>query len=258
MRAGAAYTRRMANGSRYYGAARGWHGVTAAVGAFALVTQLVLVISGAAVLVPEQDPGAVVRVWRYVSYFTILSNLLVLATSLTLLADPARDGRVWRVVRMSALVGIVVTGLVHWFLLRPLLHLHGWSYLCDKLLHLVVPLLAVVGWLAFGPRRRIDLRVAALSLVFPVLWTVYTLLVGAATSWYPYPFLDVGAHGWASVLVAMAAILVLFFALSGVLWAADRSMPPVPDVGALVSADSSSDITSEAAPAAAELDDRGA
>ena len=30
---------------------------------------------------------------------------------------------------------------VHWFLLRPLLDLAGWSYLCD------IQALAVVGWL---------------------------------------------------------------------------------------------------------------
>ena len=36
--------------------------------------------------------------------------------------------------------------------------LSEWSYLCDKLLRVVVPLLAVTGWLIFGPRPRVAAR----------------------------------------------------------------------------------------------------
>ena len=64
---------------------------------------------------------------------------------MALARDPAYDGPRWRVLRTAAVTGITVTGLVHWFLLRPLLHLHGADLVADKLLHLVVPILAVVG-----------------------------------------------------------------------------------------------------------------
>lgn len=231
----------MTTGTGYVRAARVWHGGTAAVGAFALVAQLVLVASGASVLVPEAAPGTAVRLWRLVSYFTIDCNVLVLVSALTLVARPARDGDGWRVLRLTALVGIVVTGLVHWFFLRPLLHLAGWSYLCDKLLHVVVPLLALVGWLLFGPRRRVTWRVALYALIFPVAWAVYTIVAGAATKWYPYPFLDVVSHGYPTVLVNIAAITVLFLALSTVFWAADRSLPPVPDQPGPLALDSSTE-----------------
>lgn len=118
-----------------------WHLATAAVGAFAQVAQLVLVIAG-------------------------------------------------------------VSGLVTWFWLRPLLELSGWSYATDKLLHVVVPIMAVLGWLAFGPRPRISLRVVLLAVIWPVAWLAYTLLLGAATGWYPYPFVDVDARGPGPVAVA--------------------------------------------------------
>ena len=49
-------------------------------------------------------------------------------------------------------------GVVHFFLLRPLLDLDGADYVADKLLHMVVPVLAFVGWALFGPRPRIDWR----------------------------------------------------------------------------------------------------
>ena len=103
--------------------------------------------------------------------------------------------RVWRVVRVAAVVGITITGVVHWFFLRPLLDLAGWSYLCDKLLHVVVPLLAVVGWLLFGPRPRVTLGAWLLALIWPAAWLAYTLVRGAVTGFYPYPFLNVAGAG---------------------------------------------------------------
>ena len=72
--------------------------------------------------------------------------------------------------RLNAVVGITVTGLVHWFLLRPILDLSGIDYWTDKLLHVAVPLLAVIGWVAFGPRDRVRRSDLLPSLAFPVLW----------------------------------------------------------------------------------------
>ena len=187
-------------------AARLWHGVTFVVGLFALVAQLVLTVQGAQVLVDESPPPLTERLIRLLGYFTIQSNVLVAITAFTLLRWPDRGGPVWRVVRFAALVGITITGIVHWFFLRPLLDLTGWSYLCDKLLHVAVPLLAVAGWLLFGPRPRIGSRTWLLAVVWPAAWLAYTLLRGAATGFYPYPFLNVSELGIASVAVASLGI----------------------------------------------------
>jgi hypothetical protein len=205
--------------------ARVWHGTTFVVGLFALVAQLVLTIQGARVLVDVDPPSLPERLIRLAGYFTIQSNVLVAITAFTLLRDPDRDGPVWRVVRVAALVGITITGIVHWFLLRPLLDLTGWSYACDKLLHVVVPLLAVVGWLLFGPRPRIAPRTWLLALVWPLAWLAYTLVRGAVTGFYPYPFLNVGELGGASVAVASLGITGMFVVVSLVLWWGDRRLP---------------------------------
>lgn len=191
-----------------------WHTITVAVVAFALVLQLVLVVSGASVLVEESlAPPLGTRVLRFVSYFTVQSNILVLLTTWPLVRRPEHDGRVWRVARLDAVAGITITGVVHWFFLRPLLHLEGWSWVADKLLHVAVPLLAIVGWLAFGPRRRTSWSLLLPALGWPVLWLAYTLASGAVTGWYPYPFLDVTTHGYGDVLVASAGIAVALVAV---------------------------------------------
>jgi len=190
--------------------ARRVHLLTALVAATAVVLQLVLVIDGANTLLPEEDASLGTRLVQFFVYFTILTNLLVLAVTVSLAREPDRDGRVWRVLRLDAVVCIAVTGVVHWFFLRPLLDLSGASYVADKLLHVVVPILAVGGWLWVGPRGRASQAELLPSLALPVVWLVLTLLGGALSGWYPYPFLDVDDLGYARVAVNCVGVAVLF------------------------------------------------
>jgi uncharacterized membrane protein len=208
--------------------ARSWHLLTAAVALVALVLQLVLVVEGGRVLEEAHPPSMTLRLLRFVAYFTVQSNLLVLLSTAVLARDPAYDGPRWRVLRTAAMTGIIVTGLVHWFLLRPLLHLHGADYVADKLLHLVVPLLALVGWLAFGPRPRTSWPSSLSATVWPLAWLVVILVQGAGTGWYPYPFLDHREHGWDHVVVVCVGIFVLWFALLLGEHAYDRRASPAP------------------------------
>lgn len=201
------------------GRGRAWNLLTGLVALFAVVFQLVLVWQGHAVLDEHNRPDLSTRLIRFVSYFTILCNILVAATSLFLAAAADRDSRLWHVLRLDALIGIAVTGIVHWFFLRPLLDLEGNDYLADKLLHVVVPLLAVIGWVAFGPRGRVTREDLAPAAIFPALYFVYTLVRGEIANWYPYPFTDVNEHGYAVVLLNGLGVVLLFVVLAlGAVW----------------------------------------
>jgi len=205
--------------------ARAWHGLTALVATAALVLQVLLVVQGGRVLADVEAPDLPVRLARLVAYFTVQSNLLVAVTAWTLARDPHRDGPGWRVLRLASTVGIVVTGLVHLVLLAPLLDLTGADALADALLHRVVPLLAVTGWLVLGPRPRATPRVALGVLAWPLAWLVVTLTVGATTGWYPYPFLDPREDGVGAVAVSCAAITLLVGALLVLALVLDRRLP---------------------------------
>lgn len=208
--------------------ARGWHTLTAAVAIAALVLQLVLVVQGGRVLDEAEPPALELRLARFVAYFTIQSNLLVAAATTLLARDPSRDGAGFRALRLAATVGITVTGLVHFLLLRPLLDLTGADWLADKMLHMAVPVLAVIGWLAFGPRPRIDARAIAVALAWPIAWLAVTLAVAGATHWVPYPFLDFRVEGWAHVAVVCLGITALFAALVAGFRYADRRLAGEP------------------------------
>jgi hypothetical protein len=176
------------------------------------------------------DPDVVgqshpVRVWRFFSYFTTQANLLVAATSLSLAQSPGRDGAGWRVARLNALTGVTITGLVHWFLLHPLDDFSGLQWASDTLVHIIVPILVVLGWLVFGPRRRITTRVVLMGMIWPVAWLLYTLLVGRFTGWYPYFFLDLEQSGPGVVALYCVTILILLFVMSCLFWMGDRWLP---------------------------------
>jgi hypothetical protein len=212
--------------------ARLFHLVTFLVTGFALVLQLVLVIQGHRVLDEHHRPDLATRLVRYCSYLTIWANVLVAWSTLTLALGRDRDTRLWRTLRLDAVVLILVAGVVHFFFLRPLLDLHGWDLVADRSLHLVVPALAVAGWLVFGPRGRAGTKDLLPSLALPVGWLAYTLVRGALVDWYPYPFIDVGEHGYAVVLLNCAGVAALMLLIGWVVLLLDRRLDTVEGVPA--------------------------
>jgi hypothetical protein len=204
------------------------HLLVALVACAAVVLQLVLVAQGGQVLDETEAPGLAARLGRFLCYFTIQSNVLVAVTSLLLARDPGRDGRTWRAVRLAAVLGIAITAVVHFVLLRPLLDLDGLDALADTLLHKVVPVLAVGAWVGWGPRPRIDRRTILLALVWPVAWLTFTLVVRQVTGWVPYPFLDADENGWDAVVVSCLAVTALFVVAALGASTLDRRMRPAP------------------------------
>jgi hypothetical protein len=166
--------------------------------------------------------GVAVGLFRFFSYFTIQSNLFVLAMAVTLMRAPNRDGRIWRVARLDSLIGIVITGVVYAVVLAPQQHLTGWSRVATTGLHYISPIATVLLWLVFGPRPRIDWRSAGWAFAWPIAWIVYTFVHGAITGWYPYSFLNVVVKGYAGSLVYTAAIFVIAFVLALVFKGLDR------------------------------------
>lgn len=204
-------------------ASRWWWGALSALIVFALVAQIAVTVSRApdGVGVPE-------RLLRFVSYFTIQSNILVAGTGLTLVLRPDRDGAGWRVARLCAVVGATVTGIVYLTVLRGTVELAGWSLFCDYVFHYVCPIATVVGWLLFGPRPRVTWRVVGLTLLWPLGWLAYTLVHGEIRDWYPYPFVDVNAHGYAGVTVNCLVVTAVVMAVASLYRWADGRLAPAP------------------------------
>ncbi|HWC83804.1 MAG TPA: Pr6Pr family membrane protein [Pseudonocardiaceae bacterium] len=207
---------------------RCWQAIIALVILASLVIQLALIVTGGEDANSGQSGVSVglgVRLWRLFSYFTIQSNLIVLAAALLLAWRPLRDGTLWTVVRLDALLGITITGLVYAIVLAPQLHLTGAAEVATIGFHYISPWATVLAWLLFGPRPRLTWRTVAGAFLWPVLWLLYIFVQGQFTRWYPYPFLDVTTLGFAVALRNSLAVLVLGIVLAVVLKVLDRRMP---------------------------------
>jgi hypothetical protein len=167
-----------------------------------------------AVQTPGRFHTGVERAFNTFAFFTIQSNLIVGGTALLLALKPDRSAAVFRVFRLIGLVAITVTGVVYHVALSRILDLEGWHQLGNQLVHTVVPVLAVAGWLMFGPRRLTSARIAWLSLLFPLAWVAFTLIRGAVVHWYPYPFIDVMSLGYGKVALNCFWVALLLLGLA--------------------------------------------
>jgi hypothetical protein len=165
------------------------------------------------------------RIANIFCFFTILSNLLLAATNAVLAVDPHRRTPLFSGLRLSGVLSMIVTGVVFHLALRGLHDLRGTAKAADLLLHTVSPILAVLGWLFVGPRGAVSRRVIGLTLIYPILWLIGTLIRGAIVGFYPYPFLDATTHGYLKVTVNCVLVAALFLGLAISAAALDRVLP---------------------------------
>jgi hypothetical protein len=198
--------------------ARIWFGATAFVVFFGLVVQLFVVADLEAGFFDTRAE----RVLNVFAFFTIQSNIILGATCLLLALDPHRSSTVFRVLRLTGVVAIAITGVVYHSALADLVDLESWALVADHATHTIAPVMGVAGWLMFGPRGQTSARVVWLSAVFPVGWCIFTLIRGAIIDWYPYPFIDVGDLGYARVFVNGVWIAVLYLGVASAARVLDR------------------------------------
>ena len=147
-----------------------------------------------------------VNPFNFFGYFTIQSNIIAavafLASAWCLLRDRVQPS--WLIyLRAQATVVMAIVGVVYNLLLADL-DLAGafnlaWS---NTILHVVIPIYAVLDWGLFGDRAPLPLRKLGTMLIFPALWLIVVLIRGATDGWVPYPFLDPAqAGGYGTVLV---------------------------------------------------------
>ncbi|MET0672312.1 MAG: Pr6Pr family membrane protein [Microbacterium pygmaeum] len=209
-------------------AARVWFGSIAVVVGIALIIQLVLVFTGGQDVnsfQPTNDQSLGERLINLFSYFTIQSNLFVLGTSAALAVSIHRDSRLWRVLRLDAMLGIIITGLVYDFVLAQLVHPTGWALAATIGFHYISPWATLLGWLVFGPRPRMGWRVMAFAFIWPIAWLVLTFVRGGLTGWWPYPFLDVNLIGLGDSVRNSAVILLIAVGIAALLVVLDKRMP---------------------------------
>ncbi len=190
--------------------ARFWFGLTAVVAIFAIALEIGLVAFDADSFFA--NPWS--RGFNVLFFFTTGSNILVAVSCGLIWLNPHRDSALFRVLRLTSVAAITVTGVAYHSHLAAILALHGWDRVADILLHTGIPIMTVLGWLIFGPRGLTSRRVVGLSLIFPALYLPITLIRGPIVDWYPYPFMNPDRHGYRHVARDCTVVAAFYLCLS--------------------------------------------
>lgn len=137
---------------------------------------------------------------NFFSYFTILSNVfvsVVFIMSAWYVAVGRKPSATDDVLRGASVLYMIIVGLVYGTLLADKdvgLTLPWVNYQ----LHYIMPIAVALDWFYQPQRTKLKAKQTLAWLIFPFLYVTYTLIRGAVTGWYPYPFLNpaqVGGYG---------------------------------------------------------------
>ncbi|MES2851233.1 MAG: Pr6Pr family membrane protein [Bacteroidota bacterium] len=161
----------------------------------------------------------------FISFFTVQCNLLVaLCLSFSLLAPNTVLGNFFSktTVQTAIALYIFIVGLVYNTVLRGLYSFAGMQWLIDNLMHVVVPMLFVIYWFFFTTRVFLKWKDCIYWLIYPLLYTLYSMIRGAFVHWYPYPFLNAEKLGYPQVFINMLVVLAAFLVTGLILIAVKR------------------------------------
>lgn len=165
--------------------------------------------------------GAPERLLDLFSYFTIWSQIIVGIIATLLFLNPNRDGKLFRIFFLDAVLMITVTGVVYNLLLGPNFPPQGLNQISSPIEHTWTPILMVAAFLLTGPRGWIKASMIPKVLVLPIAYVAYTLLRGAVINSYPYDFFDVVSYGYSYVITFVLGILAASLIVLSVYWLID-------------------------------------
>jgi hypothetical protein len=159
-------------------------------------------------------------VWRFLAFFTILTNLMVaIVSAVSAIAPNSASGRLLAGAntRAGVVLYIGLVGIVYHVLLAGLWDPQGWQKIADLLLHTATPVMMAIAWILFDAKKDLTLKALPQIIVYPVAYTVYAMIRGAGDGFYPYPFIDVSELGYARVLMNVVGLTAAFLFASGLL-----------------------------------------
>ena len=156
-------------------------------------------------------------------YFTILTNLLC-AVCMTAVCFSRSAHQPTPNLLSAATLYIATVGVTYTLLLSHLFSFEGLPWLADRLLHYVIPLAFVAYWMIFVPKGTLRWTAPLVWLIYPLAYLAVSLVRGAHSGWYPYPFINVATLGYRAALLNALGLTVTFFVSGLALVAWDRQM----------------------------------
>ena len=157
---------------------------------------------------------------NFFSFFTVQSNILaagLLVAAGTYGLIGGADKQI-PYLRGALTLFMTMTGIIYILLLSGNeVSLQTTIPAVNIILHYIMPVVILLDWLVFPPKKRLDFTWALLWLAYPLFYLVYSLVRGAIIGWYPYPFIDPVTSGWVNVIGISLTLAVSTVALTWLL-----------------------------------------
>lgn len=177
--------------------------VLALIGWATLITRLT-------VRIQTEEVPAYESVIRFLSYFTILSNLLITIFFTIMVLKPDGKGFWHKPGTLTALAAIMTfVGIIYHITLRPIWNPEGLDLITSEIHHTLVPLGTILFWYLYETKGVAPFSNLLKWLLYPVIYIVYVLIRGTFSDFYPYYFLDISTNGLDKVLINAMALFVV-------------------------------------------------
>ena len=163
---------------------------------------------------------------NFLSYFTVLTNILICVSLTASLTGPSSTLGQW-FARPSVVAGIAVNiafvGLSYHFLLRNTWNPQGAQLLADVVLHYGVPVIYVIYWWLESATATLRWSHPVMWSAYPTIYLIYALIRGGVVGRYPYPFIDAAHLGYRRTMPNSFGLLLAFIVLGLVFVALSRA-----------------------------------
>ena len=159
--------------------------------------------------------GAIIQI---LSYFTVLTNILVASVfSCILLSPNSKPGKFFSHTSTLTAIAVYITivGCIYNLILSNQWNPQGLFKLADTLLHTVSPILFMIFWIVFVVKENLRWILCIKWLWFPFFYLVYSLIRGQVLGIYPYFFMDIGVLGYKQTIINCLFVLLAFVSVSG-------------------------------------------
>lgn len=151
-------------------------------------------------------------------FFTIWGN----CAAALVMAAIALGRPVARSIMAALVTALSVIALVYWTLLAADHHPTGWDRITNQFHHTIVPAATILWWLIWTPRAHSILAQVPVIMIPPLSYGAFALVLGEATGFYAYFFLDLPRLGWLQILINMTGLAAFFAGLGMALLALKR------------------------------------
>ncbi len=162
---------------------------------------------------------ALVTTWKFFSYYTTLTNILVgmwaflsLVQISGVLGEAAHNANA-----VTAITFYIVTVGIGNYMMFSIKELNLLRKFADLSVHAVVPAMMLIYWLLYIDKASISFKFVHYWMIYPIVYAAYTLMHGVWTGFYPYPFVNVKALGANRVLLN-ACVMALSVLIGGFLF----------------------------------------